>query len=79
EIARNINERDYHRIKASDVGVFKLGDFDYHIYAQILKHFDIESRDWKNPGQAFDEKLITVVEQQAAEEARMKREAKIAD
>jgi len=47
-----------HGVETSSLGVLKRSSFDFNLYSEVLEHFQIEARDWVNPGQSIDERLI---------------------
>jgi hypothetical protein len=49
-------------IETCALGVFDRNDFKFGIYLELLEYFQIEARDWQNPGRDFDAGLIEVYE-----------------
>jgi hypothetical protein len=48
----------FEEIETSALGVYSRRDFNFALYADILDHFEIETRDWVNPGRDFDARLV---------------------
>ena len=51
-------------ISTSTLGVFDRDDFNFELYADIIKHFDIKPSERLNPGRVFDARLAEIVEEQ---------------
>jgi len=55
------------RIETSLLGVFNRDDFNFGLYAEILRFFQIEAQDRVNPGRGYDAWLIEMRENQLEE------------
>ncbi|MCL2717372.1 MAG: hypothetical protein FWE14_01120 [Lachnospiraceae bacterium] len=52
------------KIDASVLGVYNRYDFNFALYAEIIDFFNIETRDWVNPYQRLDAKIISIYDTQ---------------
>jgi hypothetical protein len=53
ELSRSAKTAD-----TSLLGVFDRNSFNFSLYSEVLDHFQIEARDWVNPGRSCDAALI---------------------
>jgi hypothetical protein len=56
------------------LGMFLKDEFDFYVYDQIIKQFELQPQKWENPGQSNDRGLLDIIERQN-EQLRLEREA----